>query len=256
MLLSRFRTQVLYSLLGSKLAVILTIFFHLLQSKFIFEQVRELLFIVVPLFAVYLVAASSYLSHSGTELQRDQNDKSVSGPILFLGRWVPILFAIYMIIVLTAPSSGTAEKSTGFQQMKEMVGWAEVIFGFFLGYVFTSLFQWGNTSPSQTEALSATLEKIQQMLAHPSRATTVQSIDAKQLKALIVSGQISAAIESLVGELESKEDSGELLNQVLNLHAQFHLYTQQRRVNLVGDDTILNRVRQGLLEIIDQVDGK
>lgn len=253
MVLSKFRSQVLYIWLCCRFAVILFIFFHLLQNKFIFEQVKELMFLILPVFAVDFAAAIKNATANGESGISRAGDKQVDRLTIILGKWVPIIFAGYLILVLTFQSAGTTAGNQGFGQMKELIGWAEVIYAFYTGFMLLSLF---SASVSTDEEIKATLEKIQQALQSPVRPVSFNGARVDQIKSLIAKGQVQAAIDQLISELEAGNDNNHLTNQVLNLSAQFHLYTQRKRVNITKDDTVFNQVSLGLLEIVDEMRGR
>ncbi len=251
--LSKFRSQIIYVLFFSKIAVLLVLFFHWAQSKFQFSHVKELLFIILPLFTVYLTLLMKFTMDEANELETEA--KQVKGPIVIIGRTTPIFFAFYMIAALTFPPAGALES---FNQMKEMIGWGEIIFGFYIGYVIQAIIQKSVAPKNQEERIIASLDQIQSTLhRRPFLKSPVGKAETRELaeiKGLLSKGKIRKAINQLKDYVQSHTESDDLLNQLINLSGQYYQYQEQRRLNLTNDHTIPNRVVAALLEIITELE--
>lgn len=226
--------------------------FILMGSKFKFHQVKDLLFIILPLFTVYLTIIMKFITV--LDSVPAQLEYHVSGPIIFIGRLFPFIFAIYMILVIVFHPAGTSSsENNSFMQMKELIGWGEATFGFYIGYIVQAVFQKIPQSNNQSEELISTLKQIQKRI-RPIKNISDTSNDLTELKSLIGQGDIQEAFDKLKNYIFQNDSSNKVLNQVINLSSQYYRYAEQKRLNLVNDDTIANKVTKGLLEIIDELD--
>jgi len=247
MSLKKFRNQLSYILLFSKLAVIIVLALHYLQHKFLPYQAKELLLIILPLFIVYLTVsfASNRNIPEGVKL-------SMEKPIILLCKWIPIAFAIYMILVMTFLQSGTSGDGAPFRQMKDMIGGAEVIFGFYIGFIFQILTKNNFNTITDQDHLLLTLKQLQTQLKG-TKESIIPDIDKATLKQQLGKGKIQEVITTLTDSISTNTEATGLLNQVIQLSGQYHKYNEQKRLNLIDSDVLINQVTHNLLQVIDEL---
>ena len=253
--LARFKSQIIYILLFCKLFVLGILFLHFAQHKFTYHQTKELLFILFPLFAAYLVLALKYVPNHKPQI----SGKGVREAIVLMGRLMPILFTLFAVVVLTFQSIGTASGQESFQRMREIIGWNEILFGVYFGYIIQVIIQKSDSVPDQNQAILFTLQQLQANFEHrpPMNSTDKeqhqQQVILMELKQTIAEGKIAKAIENLKSFIQSSSNAQGALNQVIQLSAQYNQYKERRRLNLTNNDLMPNLVANGLLEIIDEL---
>ena len=255
MLFSKFRRHVIYIIFFSKMSVLLVLFFHRLQSKFLYTQVKDLLFIILPLFTVYLSILMKFLLDAEKSPELTAEVKMVSGPVVFIGKLLPTLFALYMILVLTLQPAGSPDS---FVQMKEMIGLGEVIFGVYIGYIIQATIQKAVAPERQEKRIVATLRLLRVIAKSTFTENGPQNqvdIPKSKLKDLLAKGKIEQTLDLLIKHLQelNGSDNEILLNQVIILSGQFHQYRREAQLNLTDDITIPSRVTYALLDFIDEI---
>lgn len=233
-----------------KLIAIFTIFVHGLQHKFVSSQVLELFLIIAPQFAMCLTMALLFSSFSKNETTgKGMPLNALQG---LIGNIFPIVYALCMIVVLTVMPSGTAEEADSFGQMKTIVGSIEIILGFYTGFLTWWLLQRVHSELPHQKWLLANLSQFQQQVKvhYPHELI---NFDTKELKQLLSKGKVKEVIEILSNVISNKGEMRDLLNQLINLSSQYHIYNEQRRLSLIKDDTVANQVIHGLLQIIDDM---
>lgn len=131
-----FRQRLIYALMIAKFAVVGWAFFMWLTKGYNFSQLKEILLLIVPLFSTNLILMIQYYLDDNKDRSVD-DAMTVAGPVRIIGLIGSMLYGLYMIGVLAmVPGDPDA-----FTNMKEMLGWGEILFGVYLGYVVKSIFK-------------------------------------------------------------------------------------------------------------------
>ena len=238
-----------YVVIG-KLITIFTIFVHRLQHKFVSSQVIELFLIIAPQFVMCLTMALLFSSISKNEISK--NIMPINAIQGLIGNLFPVIYTICMIVVLTIMPAGTADEINSFGQIKIIVGIIEIVMGFYTGFLAWWLLQRVHTELPHQKWLLANLAQFQQQIK-VHHAHELNNFDSKELKQLLSKGKVKEVIEIPTNIISDKVEMCDLLNQLINLSSQYHIYNEQRRLNLIKDDTVANQVIHGLLQIIDDM---
>jgi len=131
-----FRQRLLYAMLSAKLTVVSWTLFMWLTKGYNFSQLKEILFLVVPLFSANLIIMIQYYLDK-EKIAAFDNEDIVPSPVRIIGLVGSLLYAFYMIGVLSMVPGET----DAFNDLKEMLGWGEILFGVYLGYVVKAVFK-------------------------------------------------------------------------------------------------------------------
>jgi hypothetical protein len=131
-----FRQRLLYAMLIAKLVVVSWTFFMWLTKGYNFSQLKDILFLVVPLFSTNLIIMVQYYLDD-EKIAAADNQAIVPSPIRIIGIVGSLLYCFYMVSVLSMVPGETE----AFNDLKEMLGWGEILFGVYLGYVVKAVFK-------------------------------------------------------------------------------------------------------------------
>jgi hypothetical protein len=116
--------------------VILAIVIHI-KHGLSFEELTTSSALILPMFAVHTAAIAKYFTAHRTAVADDS--PRVNGTFAFLAFLMPVLFVLYLAGVLLARGFGVAFVAP--EQLKWVIGLAEIIFAVYLGIFLGTLFE-------------------------------------------------------------------------------------------------------------------
>lgn len=129
------KDRLAYILFAAKFGVIVWTFFMWMTKGYNFQQLTEILAILIPLFSVHMtIIIKDYLENKE---HKKQVGIHIRKPLVFFSQTLPIGYTIYMLLVIAmVPGQDKA-----FAQMKTLLGVGETIFGVYLGMIISTLFK-------------------------------------------------------------------------------------------------------------------
>ncbi len=141
MKLTLFRKRMIYLLLICQFVIIGTAIFLWIASGYDFQQLKEIFFLIIPLFSANItLAVHFYLNKLD---KTETKDYEVPGPLKVIGIGGSIVYAVYMLAILFSYVNVSSD-SDSFTQMKELIGWGEILFGVYIGYIMAAIFKSGS----------------------------------------------------------------------------------------------------------------
>ena len=138
------KDRLAYILFGAKFIVVSSIFILWCSGGFNFQQMSEILVIVIPLFSVHLtMIIKDYLE---TKEDKSLLSRPLRKPLVVLSQALPLGYTLYMILVVVGLSNVSGDTSAAqekFAQMKTLLGIGEIIFGVYLGIIISTMFKPG-----------------------------------------------------------------------------------------------------------------
>lgn len=137
---NKFRKRLFYLLLGSKIAVVFSLFLFWIAQAYSTNQFKELLLLIAPLFVTNITIALKYWLQDQKEDKPALSAKPISGPIKTLSWWGTIGYGIYMIVLIIYYSTRTGDEES-FRSLKELLGIGEILFGGYIGLIVSDIFK-------------------------------------------------------------------------------------------------------------------
>lgn len=132
---TNFKDKLFYALFTAKLIVVGWSLFMWMTKGYNFAQFKEILFIIVPLFSVNLSIAFQYYFKK-KPVNSETEESIIPQPVKVITMILLAIYCLYMVGVL-AQVPGEEE---AFKNMKEMLGWSEILFGGYVGIVVKNVF--------------------------------------------------------------------------------------------------------------------
>ncbi len=118
-------------------AVMLVIGFYLARG-FLFEDMMTTLALIVPMFATHTTSIVRYVI---THRHVSKSQRAASGEFAVLAFAVPLLFVLCLLTMIIAKALNFAFQN--FDQFKTILAVIESLFGLYVGYFITELFEHG-----------------------------------------------------------------------------------------------------------------
>lgn len=134
MTIKKFRSYFFTFFLIAKFLIIGWLFFMRLTHGYSFEQFEEILYIITPVFAAHLIPAYTFLWKNRKPVETDK--ELVSKLLKWTSFGILLGYMIYMLIIISSVPGG----EEAFKNMKKMLGWAEILFGGFIGVIVSNIY--------------------------------------------------------------------------------------------------------------------
>jgi hypothetical protein len=132
---SRIKTMVGLFLVISHFIVILLVIFFYFRHGFLFDEMTTTEALIVPMFAGNTTLTVSWII--ATRKEQPVEDKVLSGAFTFLSFFFPVVFTVYVALVVCLKAFNVIED---LEKFKAMLGLGETFFAVYVGMFAKSLF--------------------------------------------------------------------------------------------------------------------